>query len=97
MPTEASLSGCLPKIFTAWLDFRNTLVHQYQSMNLRIVIAVIEQHLADLITFTNAATNYQPETPDTKHVKYCKKYILLDINIDVTTTIHTEEITTVQL
>ena len=37
----------------AMVGFRNTLVHQYQDLDLNIMIDVIENHLDELIEFTN--------------------------------------------
>ncbi len=39
----------------AMVGFRNTLVHQYQSLNLQIMVDVIEHHLRELLDFANAA------------------------------------------
>lgn len=39
----------------AMIGFRNTLVHQYQSLNLQIMVDVIEHHLRELLDFANAA------------------------------------------
>lgn len=55
----------LAKNLQGMVGFRNTLVHQYQSLNLGIVIAMIEQHLDDLIAFTNCAINYQKQDGNT--------------------------------
>ncbi len=35
------------------VGFRNTLVHEYQNLNLQIMIGIIENHLHDLIDYTN--------------------------------------------
>ncbi len=35
------------------VGFRNISVHEYQSLDIEIMIAVIENHLDDFITFTN--------------------------------------------
>lgn len=35
------------------VGFRNVLVHQYQKMDIDIMIDMIENRLSDLITFTN--------------------------------------------
>lgn len=43
------LAGKLQKM----IGFRNTLVHQYQQLNLELMVEVIENHLDDLIDFTN--------------------------------------------
>ncbi|MDE3089583.1 MAG: DUF86 domain-containing protein [Chloroflexota bacterium] len=39
----------------AMVGFRNTLVHQYQSLNLQIMVDVIEHHLRELLDFAQAA------------------------------------------
>ncbi len=39
------------------VGFRNTVVHEYQKINLNIVIAVIETGLDDLIKFTDSVTH----------------------------------------
>lgn len=39
----------------AMVGFRNTLVHQYQKLNLRIMVNVIENHLRELLDFAKAA------------------------------------------
>lgn len=33
--------------------FRNVLGHQYQKLDIRIMVDIIENHLDDLIDFTN--------------------------------------------
>ncbi|MCD4737638.1 MAG: DUF86 domain-containing protein [Anaerolineae bacterium] len=35
------------------VGFRNTLVHQYQDLDIQLMMDVIENHLDDLIDFTN--------------------------------------------
>jgi uncharacterized protein YutE (UPF0331/DUF86 family) len=35
------------------VGFRNILVHQYQDLDLRLTVDVIENHLDDLIAFTD--------------------------------------------
>lgn len=35
------------------IGFRNTLVHEYQQLDIQLMIRVIEYHLDDLIDFTN--------------------------------------------
>lgn len=37
----------------AMVGFRNTLVHQYQTLDLRIMVNVIEHHLRELLDFAN--------------------------------------------
>ena len=39
----------------AMVGFRNTLVHQYQTLNLRIMVNVIEHHLHELLDFAQIA------------------------------------------
>lgn len=34
------------------VGFRNIMVHQYQKMDIKIMVDVIEHHLDDLIVFT---------------------------------------------
>ncbi|MEI8033380.1 MAG: DUF86 domain-containing protein [Chlorobiaceae bacterium] len=38
--------------------FRNTLVHQYQSINPAVMTAVAEKHLDDLLDFTGIVLNF---------------------------------------
>lgn len=35
------------------VGFRNTLVHEYQTLDIGIMVDVIEHHLDDLILFTD--------------------------------------------
>jgi uncharacterized protein YutE (UPF0331/DUF86 family) len=42
-------------ILQAMVGFRNILVHEYQKLNLDIMVNVIEHRLGDLLDFTNAA------------------------------------------
>ncbi|MFV1976612.1 MAG: DUF86 domain-containing protein, partial [Candidatus Scalindua sp.] len=35
------------------IGFRNTLVHEYQKLDINLMIDVIENHLDDLLNFTN--------------------------------------------
>ena len=39
----------------AMIGFRNTLVHQYQTLNLQIMVDVIEHHLRELLDFAQSA------------------------------------------
>lgn len=43
----------------AMVGFRNIAVHNYQSVNLAVVEAVIEKHLSDFSEFVAAILNYQ--------------------------------------
>jgi uncharacterized protein YutE (UPF0331/DUF86 family) len=40
------------------VGFRNILVHQYEDLDLEIMVDVIEHHLDDLVDFTNYALGY---------------------------------------
>ena len=50
-------NGIIPRDLAANLEnmvgFRNTLVHQYQDLDIQLMVDVIENHLDDLIDFTN--------------------------------------------
>ncbi|MDP2984371.1 MAG: DUF86 domain-containing protein [Candidatus Latescibacter sp.] len=39
----------------AMVGFRNTLVHQYQKLDLNIMVDIIEHHMLDLLDFANCA------------------------------------------
>jgi len=41
------------KTLQAMVGFRNVLVHQYQKLDLRIMVDVIEHHLPELLDFAN--------------------------------------------
>lgn len=47
----------IPRDLAAHLEnmvgFRNILVHQYQTLDIRLMVDVIENHLDDLVDFTN--------------------------------------------
>lgn len=45
------------------VGFRNILVHQYEDLDVKIMIDVIEHHLDDLVIFTNYVTEYMRGTP----------------------------------
>jgi len=51
-------NGVIPRDLAANLEnmvgFRNTLVHQYQDLDIQLMVDVIENHLDDLIDFTNS-------------------------------------------
>ena len=40
------------------VGFRNIMVHQYQEMDIKIMVDVIEHHLDDLIVLTNHAMEF---------------------------------------
>ncbi len=50
-------NGIIPRELAAKLEnmvgFRNTLVHQYQDLDIQLMVDVVEKHLNDLIDFTN--------------------------------------------
>ena len=50
-------SGIIPSDLGANLEkmvgFRNTLVHQYQQLDIQLMIDVIENHLDELVAFSN--------------------------------------------
>ncbi len=50
-------SGIIPRDLAANLEnmvgFRNTLVHQYQDLDIQLMVDVIENHLDDLIDYSN--------------------------------------------
>ena len=48
------ISGELAGKLRAMVGFRNTLVHQYQSLDIGIMVAVIEHNLVDFTNFTAA-------------------------------------------
>lgn len=54
-------NGIIPKKLATKLKnmvgFRNVLVHQYQELDLQLMKDVIENHLGDLIDFTNFIVN----------------------------------------
>ncbi|MCD6344549.1 MAG: DUF86 domain-containing protein [Anaerolineae bacterium] len=51
-------NGIIPRDLAANLEnmvgFRNTLVHQYQDLDIQLMVDVIENHLDDLVDFTNS-------------------------------------------
>ena len=66
LPTESRASfqlladnGILPrdlsKRLRSMVGFRNILVHQYQEMDIELMVRVIEEHLDDLFEFTRIA------------------------------------------
>ncbi len=46
------------------VGFRNTVVHEYQQINLNIVITVIETGLDDLIQFTDNIMDFDGKSMD---------------------------------
>lgn len=52
-----SAAGVIPRELARQLEgmvgFRNVLIHEYQQMDIALMIAVIEHHLDDLVEFTN--------------------------------------------
>jgi uncharacterized protein YutE (UPF0331/DUF86 family) len=55
---EKIISETMAKHLIAMVGFRNVLVHQYQNINLDIMVEVIEKHLEELIDFTNIVIEY---------------------------------------
>ncbi|MFO0753315.1 MAG: DUF86 domain-containing protein [Thermodesulfovibrionales bacterium] len=45
------------------VGFRNIMVHEYQEMDIRIMVDVIEHHLDDLIVFTNHIMEFARGNP----------------------------------
>ena len=50
-------NGIVPRDLATKLEnmvgFRNTLVHEYQGLDIQLMVEVIEHHLDDLLDFTN--------------------------------------------
>ena len=46
------ISKTLAERLGKMMDFRNIAVHEYQNLNLKLLIEVIEIHLDDLLAFT---------------------------------------------
>ncbi len=57
-----SKAGVIPKELAdklkGMVGFRNVLVHQYEDLDVKIMVDVIEHHLEDLIDFTNYVMQY---------------------------------------
>ena len=45
------------------VGFRNILVHQYENLDIKIMVDVIEHHLGDLVDFTNLVAEYMHGPP----------------------------------
>ena len=60
-------NGIIPRDLAANLEnmvgFRNILVHQYQDLDIQLMVDVIENHLDDLIDFTNFIVKVFIEDP----------------------------------
>ena len=52
------ISKELTEKLQAMVGFRNTLVHQYQSLDIGIMVAVIEHRLVDFTDFTAAIIRF---------------------------------------
>ena len=50
---EKMISQKMMGHLTAMVGFRNTLVHEYQNINLDIMVDIIDNHLEELIDFSN--------------------------------------------
>ncbi|GAA5110831.1 type VII toxin-antitoxin system HepT family RNase toxin [Alloalcanivorax gelatiniphagus] len=57
---SAYIEGRLGEVLRKMVGFRNTAVHNYQKMQLPIVVAIIERHLDDLVEFARIALQ-QPD------------------------------------
>ena len=57
-----SKAGVIPKELAdklkGMVGFRNVLVHQYEDLDVKLMVDVIEHHLEDLIDFTNYVMQY---------------------------------------
>lgn len=58
------ISAQLSENMRYMVGFRNTVVHEYQKINMDIVIAVIENGLDDLIQFTDSVMDFKQEKTD---------------------------------
>jgi len=52
------ISGDLTAKLKGMVGFRNIMVHEYQTMDVKILVDVIENRLDDLIAFTNIVLAY---------------------------------------
>lgn len=55
---EKAISEDMSKKLQGMVGFRNTAIHEYQELNLEIVVDVIENHLDNFIEFTNQISGY---------------------------------------
>lgn len=55
---EKAISEDMSKKLQGMVGFRNTAIHEYQELNLEIVVDVIENHLDNFIEFTNQILGY---------------------------------------
>lgn len=53
LATAGIISNELAKHLEGMVGFRNILVHEYQRMDIGLMIEVIEKHLDDLVLFSN--------------------------------------------
>jgi len=58
------ISAQLSENMRYMVGFRNTVVHEYQKINMDIVIVVIETGLDDLIKFTDSVMDFKPDKTD---------------------------------
>lgn len=60
-------AGVIPKELAEKLKgmvgFRNVLVHQYEDLDIKIMVDVIEHHLGDLVDFTDYVLKYMKDVP----------------------------------
>lgn len=47
------ISGDMAKKLKGMIGFRNTLVHEYQRLDIRLMVDVIENRIDDLVDYTN--------------------------------------------
>lgn len=55
------ISGKLAQSLKKMIGFRNIAVHEYQEINIDVVISVIREDSQDLVTFTEIALKYADE------------------------------------
>lgn len=57
------IPGELADKLKGMVGFRNVLVHQYEDLDVKIMVDVIEHHLGDLVDFTNHVLEYMHGAP----------------------------------
>ncbi|MCG8343473.1 MAG: DUF86 domain-containing protein [Chlorobiales bacterium] len=55
---NGAISSELAGRLQSMVGFRNTLVHQYQNIDIHIMVAVIEKHLDDFLHFTRSIIGF---------------------------------------
>ena len=56
------IPGELAEKLKGMVGFRNVLVHQYEDLDIKIMVNVIEHHLGDLVNFTDYVLKYMHGT-----------------------------------